>query len=391
MSFLASVRASRATITIMIIIGMAWGALAGLVPDVKALTGVSDAGLGSAMMFSAAGSMTAMYFAPRYFIAMQRRALPVAGLFVVAAFLYPALAFNFATLSVALYFLGASMGMCDINTNMRISVIETTHKTGLMNLNHAMFSFGFGLTALAVGVARQAGYGPIEILPALALIALVILPLSVEKAADWSDPHEHDDGSAEPQTGGVFWKVVILTALVLFAGFVGENSTEAWSALHIERTLGAEAGHGSYGPGVLGIVMGVGRLFGQTAANRVGEIRLIMASAILGVFGALLIAMAWSANVVLIGVAIVAVGMAVVVPSANTVLGQRLRTRQVGFALSRAWMFGMTGFFLGPAIMGGVSEIANLRVAYGVMALIVALIIPAILALGRVPVRTKTF
>ena len=91
MTFSASLRASRATIVIMVIIGMVWGALAGLVPDIKAITGVSDAGLGSAMMFSAAGSMTAMYFAPRYFQYMQRRALPVAGLFVVAAFFYPAL------------------------------------------------------------------------------------------------------------------------------------------------------------------------------------------------------------------------------------------------------------------------------------------------------------
>ncbi len=390
MTFSASLRASRATIVIMVIIGMVWGALAGLVPDIKAITGVSDAGLGSAMMFSAAGSMTAMYFAPRYFQYMQRRALPVAGLFVVAAFFYPALAFNFISLGIALYFLGASMGMCDINTNMRISVIENTHDASLMNLNHAMFSFGFGFTALAVGVARQSGFGPSEILPALALIALVMLPFSIEKAADWRNPADEPDDSGETATGGTFWRVVGLTALVLFAGFVGENSTEAWSALHIERTLGAEAGHGSYGPGVLGLVMGVGRLFGQSAANRLGEIRLIMWSAFLGVVGALLIAVAWSPNAVLFGVAIVAIGMAVVVPSANTVLGQRLRPSQVGLALSRAWMFGMTGFFLGPAIMGGVSELTDLRTAYAVMALIVALIIPAILALGRVPLRNPT-
>ena len=101
----------------------------------------------------------------------------------------------------------------------------------------------------------------------------------------------------------------------------------------------------------------------------------------------MLVAVAWSPNAVLFGVAIVAIGMAVVVPSANTVLGQRLRPSQVGLALSRAWMFGMTGFFLGPAIMGGVSELTDLRTAYAVMALIVALIIPAILALGRVPLR----
>ena len=53
--------------------------------------------------------------------------------------------------------------------------------------------------------------------------------------------------------------------------------------------------------------------------------------------------------------------------------------------LSRAWMFGMTGFFVGPSVMGLLAEAFGLRVAYIFTALVIAMTIPAIVALGRIP------
>ena len=38
------------------------------------------------------------------------------------------------------------------------------------------------------------------------------------------------------------WGAVALTGIILMASFIGENATEAWLALHIERTLGAAPG-----------------------------------------------------------------------------------------------------------------------------------------------------
>ncbi len=122
------------------------------------------------------------------------------------------------------------------------------------------------------------------------------------------------------------------------------------------------------------------------AANRIGERRLILWSAATGALGAVVIATAWTPGVVLAGIAIVAIGMAAVVPSVNTVLGRRVRAQDRALALSRAWMIGITGFFVGPATMGLVSEQFGLRIAFAVLALIIAMIIPAIVNLGRIAV-----
>jgi hypothetical protein len=52
-------------------------------------------------------------------------------------------------------------------------------------------------------------------------------------------------------------------------------------------------------------------------------------------------------------------------------------------AISRAWMIGFAGFFLGPAMMGFISDLTNLRVSFLVVAGIVALSAPLVLSLRR--------
>ena len=48
-------------------------------------------------------------------------------------------------------------------------------------------------------------------------------------------------------------------------------------------------------------------------------------------------------------------------------------------------MLGIVGFFIGPAMMGGISELVGLRLSFVAVALIVALILPAIWRLERKP------
>ena len=105
----------------------------------------------------------------------------------------------------------------------------------------------------------------------------------------------------------------------------------------------------------------------------------------MGIVGALIIAGAPAPWVVIFGVSVTALGMAVIVPSANSMLGANVTDRQRSHALSRAWMFGIVGFFIGPAMMGGVAELFGLRVSFVVVSGIIALILPAVWLLERQP------
>ena len=384
MSGKGTARLVRAPAAALAMDGVFWGGWAGLMPDMKAQAGASDGAFGLVMMLSAVAAVIAMGVAPRLVQAAGRAALPLAGALLCLSFLPPIFATDIPSLAVAVFVMGAGVALLDISGNIRISAIEAATGASLMNFAHAMFSFAFGLAAIGVGVAREAGYGPGTILPGLAVAAAALGCMLYERRADWHPPERHADGTKGPRDP-VYWKVALLTAAVLFSSFVGENATEAWSALHIERTLHAAVGHGSFGPAVLGLVMGTARLGGHAAVRLMGERATIAWSAALGALGALVIAAAWSPGVVYAGVGVVAMGVAVIVPSANTVLGRRISGPWRAHALSRAWMVGMSGFFVGPAVMGMVSEATSLRAAYVVIACVIAATIPAIFALGRIP------
>lgn len=379
MSVVQAAKITRAPMLTLAAVGLNWGGIAGLMPDIKAAVSASDAALGAALLAPAVGSMIALWFAPRFDRIAGTLALPLSGLGIAVAILFPLFATSPLTLGLALFFTGAAVALADMSANVRIAGLEARAGLHLQSVNHAVFSLSFGLTALGIGFARQAGYDHTHVLPVTSLAALVLVLLAWDRRAlpPVDDPADAAKGATPPLS------VVLIAGVILFAGFVGENSTEAWSALHIERTIGAAAGEGSFGPATLGLMMFAGRLGGQFAASRFGEARLILVSALLGCLGAVIIALAPTKGAVLLGVAVVALGMAVIVPATNSIVGRAVSDAARPLAISRAWMAGLLGFFIGPAMMGGLAEIWSLRVSFGAVALIVALIVPAVLALSR--------
>ncbi|HBZ45008.1 MAG TPA: hypothetical protein DEO85_13335 [Maritimibacter sp.] len=379
MSAFESLRLSRSSGFVLMATGVYWGGLAGMMPDVKAQAGASDAEMGAVLLAPAAASVLAMGVAPWASDRFGGRVLPLATLLIAGAFLLYLTAFSVPSLAIALFLGGFAVAFADMTANVRIAHVEVERDVHLMNLNHAAYSFAFGITALIIAFLRQDGWAVSDIVPILAGMALLYAVLGW----DSKGPVVGDDEDEVNAPTSRVWPVVLLAGLVLFCSFVVENATEAWSALHIERTLGAPVGEGSFGPALLGFVMGAGRLSGQALSRRLGAERLILSSATLAVVGGIVMAAAQSPGMVHIGVILAGLGVAVIVQSTNSIIGRKVRTRLRAWAISRAWMFGLMGFFVGPAMMGGLAEVGGLRLSFSAVAVIAAAIIPAILALSR--------
>ena len=379
MQLIAVARSSRAAGAGLAAIGIFWGGFAACLPEYKARAGVDDAGLGALLLLAAVGGMTAMALAPRVQARLGGAVLPVLAAGVVLAAIGPLLIASPASLGAVLLVMGLAMAALDIAANVRISVDEAATGLPLMNFNHALFSFGFAGAAALTGLARRAGAGPELIAPALAGVLAVFALLMIERSRRPVPPAPaHDSAPASP------WRAILPAALILFAAFVAENATETWSALHIERTLGGPAGEGAFGPAMLGLTMGIGRLSGQMLASRLGEARLVAFSAALGMAGALVVALAPVQWVAVLGAALIGLGCAVVVPSAYSLLGRAGRADQRAFAISRAWLLGFTGFFIGPVAMGLIAQGAGLRWSFAAIVLVLSLILPGLARLcGR--------
>jgi len=109
----------------------------------------------------------------------------------------------------------------------------------------------------------------------------------------------------------------------------------------------------------------------------------VLWSGVLGVIGALILSQAQTQPIALLGIAVTAIGMAVIVPTATSLLGKRVSRRHRSLAISRAWMLGFVGFFVGPSTIGFVSDHFGLRVAFLCVAGMLSVIIPAVLSLTR--------
>lgn len=379
MAALDTLRATRGPLFTLMAIGVYWGGLSGMMPDIKTRVGAGDGEMGLVLMAPALGSVLAMWAAPWAARRFGGKTLPFATLMIAVSFLHYFWAGQVASLAVALFLGGFAVAFADMVANMRIAALEVVRDQPLMNLNHGAFSVSFGITALAIALARKAGWGVLDIVPWLfaAALAYTIIGWQTRQPVV---PGEETHSDARPPIG-----IVTLAGLVLFCAFIAENASEAWSALHVERTLGAPVGEGSFGPAVLGFVMAAARFSGQFFAMRFGADRLIIGSATLGVIGAVIVAAGMSKEVVLGGVFLLGMGVAVVVPTTNSILARKVSGPARSTAIARAWMLGLVGFFVGPSLMGGLAEVASLRLSFAAVAVFVLLIIPAVRALSARP------
>lgn len=377
---LDAIKLSRSTAAGLAAIGVSWGSLAAVVPDLKAQTDLDQAGLGIAFIFAALGGLVSMYFAPRFVPKIGPKVIPVLTVLVAATLLLPGHTTGLVSFAIPLFVMGLSFSMLDMAANMRIAETEAESGNPLMNFNHGVFSLVFAFAALLAGYLRSQGLSPNEIFTIAAVINLAFAWLSFEKV-------DHivvtDDEQSQASSGPLPWVPILFTTVIFFAAFVGENAIEAWSALYLETELAAAVGEGSLGPFAFGLIMAIGRFGGQLAVSKLGPIRLVFYSGMLGAAGAMLLAFAPSAFVAIIAIGLTAFGMSTVVPNANTLLIKFARKGQRGLVLSRAWMIGFIGFFVGPSMIGFIAEASSLRVAFAVVALLIACIVPAVLGLER--------
>ncbi|RHZ92300.1 MFS transporter [Cereibacter sphaeroides] len=356
-------RVARPALAAFGAMGICWGAFAAALPDTKALLGVDEARLGLLMLFAPVAAMAAMLTAARLGSALGRRALPLMVLAMGAAFALPGQSPALWAFAAAMILCGAATGALDVLMNARVTALEAERGLPLMNLCHAVYSLAYAAAAIGTGLARGAGLGPGAILGGAAVTAMLASLMAFER-----DGTIH--GLARPPRGSAALGAApfIGGAMVMIA-FLSENAAEAWSALHIERTLGGSATEGSLGPALLAITMGLARLAGQGLLARVAPATLLSAGALVAGLGALVAAFALSPAMAYAGFVIMGLGASVIAPTAFSMVGQAARPGARARAVARATFLGYLGYFFGPPTLGFLAAAFGLRAAFAFAAL----------------------
>ncbi len=371
-------RASRATLASFAAMGVLWGAYFGMAPATKAMLGIDDGHWALLFLCSSSGALVAMRAAPALGAALGRATLPAGMAAMAAIFALVAHVDWLPLFAACVALMGMTTGSLDVLMNARVSAIEAERDAHLMSLHHAVFSFAYAGSAAITGLARAAGHGPVAVLSTAAALALLLALIALER---------RPAVASEPAAGGggrrALGPVPLIGGGVILIGFLAENATEAWSAIHVERTLHAAAGFGSYGPALLGLTMGLGRMSAQLLARRLAEVTLLRLASLTAAAGALIAAAAPVAAVADLGFAVLGLGVSVIAPVAFALVGRLTRPGLRAQAIARAATLGYLGFFIGPSILGAVAEGFGLRAAFATVALILLLALPLLPPLAR--------
>ena len=345
--------------------GAFWGAWGALVPAVQSSASATDAELGLALLMVGLGALLSMRATGALVDRHGRIILPIAmGLFGAAGLL-PALAGSPIALAAALFAVGVTSGAVDVAANAAGVDEEIASGRPVMNLAHACFSGSVVVSSVASGALRAAGAGPLLILGVVfAVIAAVALfPLRAGGA-----PHVR----AVKAAGRWTRPPVVLLALGALCGiaFVVENAWQTWSAVQLEKTLGAAPGVSAAAPAVFAGAAMSGRLAGNLVAERAPRHALVAIGAVVAAAGSALAALVPWPALALVGVALAGLGTSVCAPTLISMAGSWAGSEERAAAVSTVTTVAYLGFLLGPPAVGLAASATSLSTALALVALL---------------------
>ena len=386
MRFLPTLAVARPAVAAFAAMGILWGTFAAVLPDLKAMLGVSEARLGLLILFTPVAAVIAMLLAPGIGARLGRVALPVSTLLMALAFMLPGQTAVLWLFPLAMMCCGAATGLTDVLMNARVATLENDRNLQLMNLSHAAYSFGYAGGALGTGLLRSLDWPPGWVMAAMALAAVVLAFLTVEKDGTIHGLLRPKDGTA-----GHLGLIPVIGGGIVLIAFLTENAAENWSALHIEKTLGGSPAQGAMGPATLALTMGFSRLAGQGLVSRVNPFTLLKGGALISALGALGAAFAGTPTMAYAGFIVMGIGSSVIAPTAFSLVGRLADPRARARAVARATLLGYFGYFFGPPTLGLIAGAVGLRMAvvFAALMLLMVLVLAPIMARteGRGPAR----
>jgi MFS family permease len=342
--------------------GAFWGAWAALLPAIKTAVHGSDSGLGLAFLGTGLGALPAMVATgPVYDRWGERTLMPVLAVFGLVSLLLGMVS-SVEWLFAVLLLVGAMSGVVDVCINAAVSGWESESERRLMNLAHAAFSGSFLVASVAVGVARRAGADRTSVLIGICVVmgaaALLNRRIPISPVA----------GSARRSLR--FDKVFLFIGGLCALAFVIEGGVESWSALHLERTLGAGPAVGGLGPGLFAAAMVTGRMSAHAIGARFTDARVLGLGGIVGAVGLVTAAVAPSVGWALAGFFLTGTGVAVAAPTLFGLSGRVAPGPLRGSALSTVTTVAYLGFLVGPPVVGWIAGAVSLRFGLGCMAIV---------------------
>ena len=301
---------------------------------------------------------TTVFFGPLVDRFGFKSVLAVSALLVAGAFLLLARGTGYGAVLAAALDIGLGGGGLDGGKKARKNKDHEGEKRGAaLNVLGIFFGFGALTVPFLIGTLRETlGLGRILGLAA----ALGLVPAVVYAVLRFPKAKQAQGFPIKAAAAIAREPLLWLTAFILFFQSGNEFAVGGWISTYLERAFGfAPAAAALVLAGYWAAVM-AGRLLSSRLVRRVGNERLILASAGLALAAAALMAFAPSGPAAAAGAVLIGLGFAAIYPTTLAIVGGRFAAL-TGTAFSVVIAVGLAGGMLAPWLAGRIAETAGLR------------------------------
>jgi predicted MFS family arabinose efflux permease len=361
-------RARAATSVMFAVHGAVIGTFAARVPWLADHVGVAAGGLGIALLMPGVGALLAMPLSGRLVHRYDLRTLVrVLMLVWCAALLLPAQPTSLAVLCLVLIVFGAAAGIADVAMNAHAVLVEERYGRSVMSGFHGFWSVG-GLVGSAVAaLAARAG---LDARIHFAITAAVLAVIALAGSAGLLR-HRPEPSLDAPPAFALPSRAVLPIGLIGLCAVFAEGAALDWSAVYVRDLLHHPAGTAALTVSVFSVSMAAARFAGDRVIRRLGPVTAVRCAAACATAGALMVVLLHQVALVILGFALLGVGIAVVVPLVFAAAGR------IGDHPGRS-LAGVAGIAYGsgliaPGVIGSIAHVSSLRVSFAMIVVLVAL------------------
>ena len=330
-------------------------------PEVEKLYNISHATLGTLLLCSAAGAITAMPFAGYLTVLFGSRRITIfTGATMASLLIMIPLLSNLWYIGALFFLFGVLSGSEDVAMNGQAVYVERMYQKPILSSFHGIWSVG---TALGAGCGALMAKFEVALFNHFIVVSIFCLALILWASFNLiSDEVSKIEMNTE---GGTTFrlptKAIVPIGLIAFCGMTGEGSIADWSALYMNKEIGQSEAFSALTFGAFATAMTIGRIFGDYFTGKYGKRNMLIFNSLAAIGGLSLALLTAIPFIVLLGFFIVGLSLATIVPIVYSTAGNTEGVApSVGIAM--ATTIGYAGFFVGPPIIGYLADIFNLRV-----------------------------
>lgn len=333
-------------------------------PEIQSLFDLSNAMLGTVLLCHAAGALVAMPFAGLFINRFGSKGVSgMTAVFFCVIFPLIPLINSLGIVMSVFFMMGICGGAMDVAINGQAVFVERMYDKPIMSSFHAVFSGAMGLGANIGAIFAKAGTPLFQHFILIAIFCFLITLWAFANIIDDKNQNIADDDAVqEKQPAFRLPSAAILPlGIIAFCGMTGEGTMADWSANYLNKIVGVDEGFAALGVASFAWAMFIGRLVGDYVVRVFGKRNILIFSCLVAVLGLSVALSVINAYVALAGFFLVGLALSNVVPIIYSTAGNTEGVApSVGIAM--ATTIGYAGFFVGPPIIGYLSDLFNLRI-----------------------------